>query len=72
MTCYNLIKIKKSIKSEKKYMAIFENCQNGREKITHFGVYIGKSSITLKLSSKLSSISLRVLRNINKLIQIIN
>jgi hypothetical protein len=37
MTCYNLIKIKKSTKPEKKYMAIFENCQNGREKITHFG-----------------------------------
>lgn len=37
MTCYHLIKIKKSTKPEKKYMAIFENCENGREKITHFG-----------------------------------
>lgn len=37
MTCYHLIKIKVSTKPEKKYMAIFENCKNGREKITHFG-----------------------------------
>jgi hypothetical protein len=37
MTCYHLIKIEKSTKPEKKYMAIFENCENRREKITHFG-----------------------------------
>ena len=37
MTCYHFIKIKKSTKPEKKYMAIFEDCHNGRQKITHFG-----------------------------------
>lgn len=37
MTCYHLIKITKSNKPDKKMMAIFENCQSGREKTTHFG-----------------------------------
>ena len=46
MTCYHLIKIKKSTKPEKKYMAIFENCENGREKITHFGA-AGASDFTI-------------------------
>ncbi len=37
MTCYHLIKITKSNKKDKKLMAIFENCNNGRTKTTHFG-----------------------------------
>ena len=37
MTCYHLISIKKSTKSDKKTMAIFEDCHTGRRKITHFG-----------------------------------
>ena len=31
--------IKKSNRKEKKLMAVFENCNNGREKITHFGSF---------------------------------
>lgn len=37
MTCYHLINIKKSTKPEKKLMAIFEDCNTGRQKTTHFG-----------------------------------
>lgn len=37
MTCYHLIKITKSDRKDKKLMAIFENCLNGRQKTTHFG-----------------------------------
>lgn len=37
MTCYHLIKITKSDKKEKKMMAIFEDCNTGRRKTTHFG-----------------------------------
>lgn len=37
MTCYHLIKITKSNKPEKKMMAIFEDCNTGREKTVHFG-----------------------------------
>ena len=37
MACYHLIKITKSSKSEKKMMAIFENCSSGRRKTVHFG-----------------------------------
>lgn len=46
MTCYHLIKIKKSTKPEKKLMAIFEDCHNGRQKITHFGSF-GMSDYTI-------------------------
>ena len=35
--CYHLIKITKSTKPEKKMMAIFEECNSGRRKTTHFG-----------------------------------
>ncbi len=37
MGCYHLIKITKSDKKEKKLMAIFEDCNTGRRKTTHFG-----------------------------------
>ena len=37
MVCYHLIKITKSNKNGKKMMAVFENCQSGREKVVHFG-----------------------------------
>ena len=37
MTCYHFIKITKSTKPEKKLMAIFEDCNTGRLKTTHFG-----------------------------------
>lgn len=37
MVCYNLIKLKKSDKADKKMMAVFENCQSGRRKTVHFG-----------------------------------
>ena len=37
MTCYHLIKITKSTKVDKKLMAIFQDCNTGRQKITHFG-----------------------------------
>jgi len=46
MTCYQLLKIVKSNKSNKKLMAVFENCQTGRKKTTHFGAY-GMSDFTL-------------------------
>lgn len=39
MTCYHLISIKKSTKTDKKMMAIFEDCHTGRRKTTHFGAY---------------------------------
>jgi hypothetical protein len=39
MGCYHLIKITKSDKKEKKLMAIFEDCKNGRRKTTHFGSF---------------------------------
>jgi hypothetical protein len=32
-----LIKIVKSTKSEKKFMAVFKDCETGRTKTTHFG-----------------------------------
>ena len=37
MPCYSLIKISRSNKSDKKMMAIFENCNTGRQKTIHFG-----------------------------------
>jgi hypothetical protein len=46
MTCYHLIKIKKSDKPNKKMMAVFENCQTGTKKTTHFGA-AGMSDFTL-------------------------
>jgi hypothetical protein len=46
MTSYKLLKIKKSDKVNKKLMAIFENCQTGRQKTTHFGAS-GMSDFTL-------------------------
>ena len=46
MSFYNLLKIKKSNKTDKKLMAIFENCQTGRKKTTHFGA-AGMSDFTL-------------------------
>lgn len=35
--CYHLLKITKSTNPDKKYMAIFEDCQTTRRKTTHFG-----------------------------------
>lgn len=37
MTCHHLIKITKSTKKDKKMMAVFEDCNTGRQKTTHFG-----------------------------------
>ena len=37
MPCYHLIKITKSSKPTKKLQAEFENCENDRLKIVHFG-----------------------------------
>jgi hypothetical protein len=37
MPCYHLIKITKSFKPDKKLQAEFENCENNRTKIVHFG-----------------------------------
>jgi Family of unknown function (DUF5754) len=45
MICYHLVKITKSTKSEKKMMAIFQNCENGRLKTVHFGA-AGMSDFT--------------------------
>lgn len=45
MTCYHLVKIKKSDKSDKKMMAIFEDCKSGRLKTVHFGSF-GMSDFT--------------------------
>ena len=39
------VKIKKSTKSEKKYMAVFTNCKTERTKTIHFGAY-GMSDYT--------------------------
>lgn len=46
MTCYKLLKIKKSDKENKKLMATFENCKTGRQKTTHFGAS-GMSDYTI-------------------------
>lgn len=46
MVCYHLVKITKSTKPDKKMMAIFENCQTNRQKITHFGA-AGMSDYTI-------------------------
>lgn len=35
--CYHLIKIVKSTRSDKKLMAVFEECHSGRTKTVHFG-----------------------------------
>ena len=45
MVCHHLIKITKSNKSDKKMMAIFEDCNTGREKTVHFGA-AGASDFT--------------------------
>lgn len=37
MGCNHLIKIVKSSKSDKKLMAVFEDCQSGRQRTIHFG-----------------------------------
>ena len=37
MPCYHLIKITKSFKPDKKLQSEFENCENNRTKIVHFG-----------------------------------
>lgn len=37
MTCHHLVKITKSNKADKKMMAVFEDCNTGRQKTTHFG-----------------------------------
>ena len=46
MACYHLIKITKSSRSDKKLMAVFEDCNTGRQKTTHFGA-AGMSDFTL-------------------------
>jgi hypothetical protein len=46
MSCYHLVKITKSDRKDKKYMAIFEDCNNHRQKTTHFGAY-GMSDYTI-------------------------
>lgn len=43
---YNLIKITKSTKPGKKYMAVFKNKETGREKTTYFGA-AGMSDYTI-------------------------
>ena len=37
MVCHHLVKIVKSTKADKKMMAVFEDCNTGREKTVHFG-----------------------------------
>jgi hypothetical protein len=46
MTCYHLIKIKKSTNPDKKLMAIFEDCHTDRRKTVHFGA-AGMSDYTI-------------------------
>ena len=46
MVCYHLIKITKSTRPDKKLMAIFEDCNTGMRKTTHFGA-AGMSDFTL-------------------------
>jgi hypothetical protein len=43
---YKLIKIVKSTRADKKYMAVFENKETGRTKTTHFGA-AGMSDYTI-------------------------
>lgn len=46
MRDFTLVKITKSDKPDKKYMAIFRNKKTGREKTTHFGA-AGMSDYTI-------------------------
>lgn len=46
MVCYHFIKIVKSNKQDKKYMAVFEDCNTERQKIVHFGAS-GMSDYTI-------------------------
>lgn len=46
MTEYKLLRVTKSNKEGKKYMAVFQNKKTGREKITHFGA-AGMSDYTI-------------------------
>lgn len=45
MTCYHLVKITKSTRSDKKLMAIFRDCKTERTKTIHFGA-AGMSDFT--------------------------
>ena len=46
MKCYHLVKITKSSRSDKKMMAIFEDCESKRTKTIHFGAN-GMSDYTI-------------------------
>jgi hypothetical protein len=46
MPCHHLVKITKSTKHDKKMMAVFEDCNTGRQKTVHFGAK-GMSDYTI-------------------------
>ena len=50
MKCYNLLKITKSTRHDKKMMAVFSHCETERTKTVHFGAN-GMSDYTIHKDS---------------------